>query len=111
MFHLKRTILQLMNSRFLGKTGSGKSTILDLVARLYDSTEGEILIDETPIHQLNLKDLRGATGAVPQDAFLFSDTIANNIRFGKEDATPQEIEEAAQVIIKAVTKLRGGRNG
>ena len=80
----------------LGKTGSGKSTILDLVARLYDTTEGEILIDETPIHQLNLKDLRGATGAVPQDAFLFSDTIENNLRFGKEDAEMEEIISVAK---------------
>lgn len=80
----------------LGKTGSGKSTILDLVARLYDTTEGEILIDETPIHQLNLKDLRGATGAVPQDAFLFSDTIENNLRFGKADAEMEEIISVAK---------------
>ncbi len=80
----------------LGKTGSGKSTILDLVARLYDTTEGEILIDETPIYQLNLKDLRGATGAVPQDAFLFSDTIENNLRLGKEDAEMEEIISVAK---------------
>ena len=80
----------------LGKTGSGKSTILDLVARLYDVTEGTILVDGTAIDQLNLNDLRGATGAVPQDAFLFSDTIENNIRFGKEKADKDEIIEVAK---------------
>jgi len=80
----------------LGKTGSGKSTILDLIARLYDVDEGEILIDGTAIKKLNLKDLRSATGAVPQDAFLFSDTIENNIRFGKEEAHVEEIVEVAK---------------
>lgn len=80
----------------LGKTGSGKSTILDLIARLYDVQSGEILIDGRPIKSLNLNSLRNAIGAVPQDAFLFSDTIANNIRFGKEDATQEEIESVAK---------------
>ena len=80
----------------LGKTGSGKSTILDLVARLYEVDEGEILIDGTAIEELNLNDLRGATGTVPQDAFLFSDTIGNNIRFGKENANMEEIVEVAK---------------
>jgi len=80
----------------LGKTGSGKSTILDLVARLYEVEEGEILIDGTPLEKLNLNDLRGSIGAVPQDAFLFSDTIENNIRFGKENATHEEIVEVAK---------------
>lgn len=72
---------------FLGKTGSGKSTILDLVARLYDLSSGQILIDGIPIQNINLHSLRSAIGAVPQDAFLFSDTIANNIRFGHEKAS------------------------
>ncbi|SHJ25429.1 ABC transporter ATP-binding protein [Pseudozobellia thermophila] len=79
----------------LGKTGSGKSTILDLVARLYDVSSGEILIDDVPIKELNVNSLRKAIGAVPQDAFLFSDTIKNNIKFGKEDATDEEVVEAA----------------
>ncbi|WP_268223710.1 ABC transporter ATP-binding protein [Sinomicrobium oceani] len=80
----------------IGKTGSGKSTILDLIGRLYDVTEGEIRIDDTPLEQLNLYDLRKAIGAVPQEAFLFSDSIKNNIKFGKSDATDQEIIEAAK---------------
>ncbi|GMN09492.1 ABC transporter ATP-binding protein [Croceitalea sp. MTPC9] len=84
---------------FLGKTGSGKSTILDLVSRLYDVSEGEILIDDVPIKKLNLNSLRTAIGAVPQDAFLFSDTIENNIRFGKEDANKDEIIEVAKEAV------------
>ena len=84
---------------FLGKTGSGKSTILDLVSRLYDVTSGEILIDNVPIKKLNLNSLRSAIGAVPQDAFLFSDTIENNIRFGKENATKNEIIEVAKKAV------------
>ena len=84
---------------FLGKTGSGKSTILDLVARLYDVSSGEILFNGTPIQSLNLNSLRNAIGAVPQDAFLFSDTIANNIRFGKEDASHEEIVNVAKQAV------------
>ncbi len=80
----------------LGKTGSGKSTILDLIARLYDVTSGEILIDDVPIQKLNLTDLRAAIGAVPQDAFLFSDSIKNNIKFGKHNATEEEVIEVAK---------------
>ncbi len=80
----------------LGKTGSGKSTILDLVARLYDVDSGEILIDEVPVKKLNLENLRSSIGAVPQDAFLFSDSIKNNIKFGKEDATDEEVMTAAK---------------
>ena len=83
----------------LGKTGSGKSTILDLVARLYDVDSGKILIDDKPIKEINLDSLRNSIGAVPQDAFLFSDTIANNIRFGKEDATQEEIEAKAKQAV------------
>jgi len=84
---------------FIGKTGSGKSTILDLVARLYDVTSGEILIDDIPIKNLNLNSLRNNIGAVPQDAFLFSDTIKNNIKFGKIDATDDEIVAVAKQAV------------
>jgi ATP-binding cassette subfamily B protein len=80
----------------LGKTGSGKSTILDLIGRLYDVQEGDILIDGTLINQVHLKSLRDHIGYVPQDAFLFSDTIENNIMFGKEDATEEEVIRAAK---------------
>ncbi|WP_130734196.1 ABC transporter ATP-binding protein [Flavobacterium sp. J27] len=80
----------------LGKTGSGKSTILSLISRLYDVSSGTILIDNTPIQQVNLDDLRNNIGVVPQDAFLFSDTIKNNIKFGNEKATDEEVIEAAK---------------
>ncbi len=80
----------------LGKTGSGKSTILDLIGRLYDVQQGQINIDGIQIDQLNLNDLRHSIGYVPQDAFLFSDSIKNNIMFGKEDATDDEVIAAAK---------------
>jgi ATP-binding cassette subfamily B multidrug efflux pump len=80
----------------LGNTGSGKSTILELLGRLYDVTSGSISIDDVPIENINLISLRKSIGYVPQDSFLFSDTIKNNIRFGKEDATEEEISNAAK---------------
>jgi len=80
----------------LGKTGSGKSTILSLISRLYDVSSGQINIDNNEISLLNLYDLRNSIGIVPQDAFLFSDTIKNNIKFGKENATDEEVETAAK---------------
>ena len=83
----------------LGKTGSGKSTILELIPRLYDVSSGQIRIDEIPIEELNLRTLREAMGAVPQDAFLFSDTIENNIRFGKETASMDAIRQATKMAV------------
>lgn len=80
----------------VGNTGSGKSTILELIGRLYDVEEGMLKIDNTSIRHLNLEDLRDSIGYVPQDAFLFSDTIQNNIRFGKENASEEEVVEAAK---------------
>ncbi len=80
----------------LGKTGSGKSTVLDLIGRLYDINQGSITIDGKPIDMLNLNDLRNSIGYVPQDAFLFSDTIKNNIMFGKENATDEDVINAAK---------------
>lgn len=80
----------------LGKTGSGKTTILDLISRTYETSSGVVKIDNKAVQDLNLKDLRKAVGVVPQHAFLFSDTIKNNIRFGKEDATDEEVEQFAR---------------
>lgn len=80
----------------MGKTGSGKSTIAALIARLYDADEGEIRIDQTPVKKLNLKSLRESIGFVTQDAFLFSDTIKDNIKIGKENATDEEVKKAAE---------------
>ena len=80
----------------LGKTGAGKSTIIELIARLYDAKEGSILMDGNPIETINLNDLRNQIGFVPQDPFLFSESISSNIKFGKEDATEEEIMQAAK---------------
>ncbi len=80
----------------LGNTGSGKTTLISLIARLYDVKSGEILIDGKPIEQLNLDNLRQSIGFVPQEAFLFSDTIKNNIKFGDEAASDEKIEQAAK---------------
>ena len=80
----------------IGKTGSGKSTLLDLISRLYDVEEGEILIDGIPIQDYNLSGIRSEIGYVPQNPFLFSETIERNIRFGKQDASFEEIKAAAQ---------------
>ncbi|PVW13082.1 ABC transporter ATP-binding protein [Marixanthomonas spongiae] len=80
----------------IGHTGSGKSTILELIGRLYDVQEGTLKIDNTPIAQLNLDSLRSSIGYVPQDAFLFSESIKNNIRFGKEEASDAEVKQAAK---------------
>lgn len=94
----------------LGKTGSGKSTILDLIGRLYDIDEGYITINKTPIDKLNLTDLRNSIGYVPQDAFLFSDSIKNNIKFGDENATDEEVIEAAKnaQVHKNIIKFNKG---
>ena len=80
----------------IGKTGSGKSTLLDLICRLYDVDEGEILIDGIPIQDYNLLGIRSEIGYVPQNPFLFSESIERNIRFGKQDAHFDEIKAAAQ---------------
>ena len=80
----------------IGKTGSGKSTLLDLISRLYDVDEGEILIDGIPIQDYNLSGIRSEIGYVPQNPFLFSETIERNIRFGNQDASFEEIKAAAQ---------------
>jgi ATP-binding cassette subfamily B multidrug efflux pump len=80
----------------MGKTGSGKSTVLSLISRLYDVAEGKINIDDNDISTLNLFDLRNSIGIVPQDAFLFSDSIKSNIKFGKEDAEMNEVITAAK---------------
>mgnify|MGYP003691771353 FL=1 len=80
----------------IGKTGSGKSTLLDLICRLYDVDEGGILIDGIPIQDYNLSGIRSEIGYVPQNPFLFSESIERNIRFGKQDAHFDEIKAAAQ---------------
>lgn len=83
----------------LGKTGSGKSTLLSLISRLYDVQHGEIKVDNENVKNLNLNDLRNSIGFVPQDAFLFSDSIKNNIKFGNEDATDEEVITVAKKAV------------
>ncbi len=80
---------------FVGGVGSGKSTMMNLVTRLLDAEPGQVLIDGRPIREIPLGVLRTSIGYVPQETFLFSDTIAENIAFGVEHATAEEIERAA----------------
>jgi ATP-binding cassette subfamily B protein len=96
----------------LGKTGSGKSSVTNLISRLYDVDNGSVLIDNTPIKEINLIDLRKDIGFVPQDPFLFSDTISNNIKFGNEKATKQEIIDAAKkaVVHQNILNFKDGYN-
>lgn len=80
----------------VGKTGSGKSTLAQLMLRMYDVGEGQILYDDQTIGRILLSHLRSQISYVPQDVFLFSDTVRNNIRFGKANATDAEVDEAAR---------------
>ncbi|MEP1307534.1 MAG: ABC transporter ATP-binding protein [Balneola sp.] len=89
-------IEQGQNVAFVGRTGSGKTSLVQLIPRLFDPGNGEILIDGKNIKSLDLEKLRTAIGFVPQDTFLFSDTIGDNISFGIENATSEMIEEAAE---------------
>lgn len=81
----------------IGSTGCGKSTLVNLLPRFYDVTQGAVTIDGKDIRDIRMKDLRRCIGFVPQKGVLFSGTIASNLRFGKHDATDEEIEEAAQI--------------
>ncbi len=90
-------IPQGKNIAIIGRTGSGKSTILDLITRMYDVQQGHIFIDGRDVRSLNLNDLRKAISVIPQDSFLFSDTIGNNIKYGKSEATQEEIIAVAKL--------------
>ena len=80
----------------VGPSGGGKSTLCQLIPRFYDVTEGEIDIDGVDVRRLRLTDLRRAVGVVQQDVFLFADTVRENIRYGRPDATDEEVEAAAK---------------
>lgn len=82
---------------FIGSTGSGKSTLIQLIPRFYDVTHGEILIDGVDVRKYKLSKLRQKIGFIPQKALLFTGTIAENLRYGKEDATQEEMERAADI--------------
>jgi len=94
----------------LGMTGAGKSTIINLIARLYDTSEGTITIGSKKIEDLNLDNLRQSIGFVPQDAFLFSDTIKNNILFGNKEASLEMVIQAAKdaYIDHNISKFKEG---
>lgn len=81
----------------IGSTGCGKSTLIQLIPRFYDVTNGRITIDGTDIREVTQESLRNQIGLVPQKGILFSGTIASNLRFGKEDATEAELEKAAEI--------------
>ncbi|HLR01020.1 MAG TPA: ABC transporter ATP-binding protein [Sphingobacterium sp.] len=80
----------------IGKTGSGKSTLANVLMRMYDVDEGSILYDNVPIESFTFKSLRDQMGFVPQDIFLFSETIANNIAFGEDELDMEKVEQAAK---------------
>jgi ATP-binding cassette, subfamily B, multidrug efflux pump len=93
----------------LGGTGSGKSSVINLIPRFYDPQAGRITIDGTDIRDVTLNSLRQQIGIVPQETFLFSDTVGNNIAFGRPDATSEEIDAAAQAgQAKFIAKLPKG---
>lgn len=96
----------------IGGTGSGKSTILNLIMRFYDVDSGNILIDGVDVKELEQRELRSYIGYVPQNAILFSGTIADNIRYGKEDATDEEIRHAAEIAqaIEFINEMKDGFN-
>jgi ATP-binding cassette, subfamily B, multidrug efflux pump len=81
---------------FVGRTASGKSTVAELILRMYDVNNGVILIDNVDIKEIKKEDIRKHIGFVPQDVFLFSDTVSNNIKFGNPDASQEEVELMAK---------------
>jgi ATP-binding cassette subfamily B multidrug efflux pump len=81
----------------IGGTGSGKSTLINLIPRFYDVTEGQVLVDDVDVRNMEQSVLRKKIGFVPQSAILFSGTVSENIRYGKEDATDDEVTHAAEV--------------
>ncbi|PEY34822.1 ABC transporter [Bacillus cereus] len=82
---------------FIGSTGSGKSTLINLIPRFYDVTSGQILIDGTDIREVSQKELREKIGYVPQKGILFSGTIESNLKYGKKEATEEELATAAEI--------------
>ncbi|MCU7496977.1 MAG: ABC transporter ATP-binding protein [Ignavibacteria bacterium] len=86
-----------MTAAIIGQTGAGKTTLVDLVPRLYDVTEGEVLIDGRNIKEIPLKTLRKHIGLVPQETFLFSDTLANNIAYGLKETNMKTVASSAEI--------------
>ena len=96
----------------IGKTGSGKSTLVHLLLRMYDAANGEVKYDNKPIGDFNLQHLRKQIAYAPQEAYLFSDTVYNNIAFGRREATDAEVKEAARLadFEKDIATLKDGYN-
>ncbi|WP_372814196.1 ABC transporter ATP-binding protein [Paenibacillus sp.] len=94
----------------IGGTGSGKSTLVHLIPRFYDVEEGQVLVGGIDVRELTQESLRAQIGLVPQKALLFTGTIADNIRFGKEQATDEEVRRAAE-IAQASAFIRGMKDG
>lgn len=110
---LKGISFEVKQGEFLaiiGRTGSGKSTIANLLLRMYDVSDGSILIDGMPLKELDLRQYRSQVGFVPQDVFLFSDTITNNISFGRSKTDPAEVEQAARdaAVFDNVVRFENG---
>lgn len=96
---------------FIGSTGSGKSTLINLVPRFYDATEGEVLVDGINVKEYNLKALYEKLGYVPQKSFLFSGTVEENIKYGDENASDEQVKLALKTAQASfVEKLEGGLN-
>lgn len=95
--HISFTANPGETTAIIGGTGSGKSSLISLIPRFYDVTEGKILLDGTDIRRISQKSLRQAIGYVPQKGMLFSGTIASNLRYAKEDASSAEMREAAEI--------------
>ncbi|HXF39164.1 MAG TPA: ABC transporter ATP-binding protein [Blastocatellia bacterium] len=95
---------------FVGAVGSGKSTLMNLISRLLDASPGQVLIDGRPIREIPLGVIRSSIGYVPQETFLFSETVAGNIAFGVDNATPDGIEQAATEagIAEDILEFPGG---
>lgn len=110
--HVNFTIKPGQRVALVGETGAGKTTIVSLISRFYDPTEGQILIDGHDIKSVNLESLRSQMGIMLQDTFLFSSTIMENIRYGKLDATDEEVIAAAKAVNahEFIMKMAAGYN-
>jgi ATP-binding cassette subfamily B multidrug efflux pump len=106
------TIRRGQTTAIIGGTGSGKTTMLNLIPRFFDVSEGRLLVDGVDVRERSLEELWGRVGLVPQRAYLFSGTVASNLRFGKEDATDDELWHALEVAQARdfVEQMPGGLN-
>lgn len=97
MSHISFTAKPGQTTAFIGSTGSGKSTLINLIPRFYDVTAGEVIVDGVNVKDVNQHDLRERIGVVPQKGVLFSGTIRSNLKYGAHDATDEELNEVIRV--------------